>query len=49
MINALISRNGFHLPSVEIFESDDFHSMDSDHFVDWVKQTSDVLRSEAGE
>ncbi len=48
MINALISRSGFHLATVDIFESDQFHSMNSDRFVKWIKQTSGILRSDAG-
>ncbi|CAF2860339.1 unnamed protein product [Rotaria sp. Silwood2] len=40
IVNALINCNGFHFPSVEVFESDESHTMNSDHFVGWIKRTS---------
>jgi hypothetical protein len=47
-ISALISENGFHLSSVDIFKCDQDHSMDASHFVDWVSRTCSLLRQEHG-
>ena len=48
VISALISNSGFHLPSIDIFECDEDHSMDSKHFVMWVDRTSSLLRKQLG-
>jgi hypothetical protein len=48
-ISALLSNSGFHLPSVDIFECDENHSMDSNHFVAWIDRTSHTIRKELGE
>ena len=47
-ISALISENGFHLPSVDVFKCDEDHSMNGNHFVDWISRTSSLLRQEHG-
>ncbi len=47
-ISALISENRFHLPSVDIFKCDQDHSMDTNHFTDWISRTSSLLRQEHG-
>jgi hypothetical protein len=47
-ISALISENGFHLPSVDIFKCDQDHSMDTNHFTDWISRTCSFLRQEHG-
>jgi hypothetical protein len=43
-ISALISNSGFHLPSIDICEFDEDHSMDSKHFVMWVDRKSSLLQ-----
>jgi hypothetical protein len=48
VISALLSENGFHLPSVDIFQCDQDHSMDSTHFSSWIDETSKKLRYELG-
>jgi hypothetical protein len=35
VISALKSNLGFHVPSVDIFQCDEYHSMNSKHFVMW--------------
>ena len=47
-ISVLISENGFHLPSVDIFKCDQDHSMDATHFIDWVSRNCSLLRQEHG-
>ncbi|CAF1609520.1 unnamed protein product, partial [Didymodactylos carnosus] len=47
-ISALLSNSGFHLPSVDIFECDENHSMDSNHFVAWIDRASHTIRKELG-
>jgi hypothetical protein len=47
-ISALLSNSGFHLPSVDIFECDENHSMDSNHLVAWIDRTSHTIRKELG-
>ena len=48
VISALLSDTGFHLPTVDTFECDENHSMDSNHFIRWVDQTSSMLCKELG-
>ena len=48
VISALISENGFHVPTIDIFKCDQDHSMDGSHFVDWISRTSSLLRQEHG-
>ncbi|CAF1023674.1 unnamed protein product [Rotaria sordida] len=45
-ISALLSLNGFHLHSLDIFKCGEVHSMDSNHFVAWMDSTASTLRSE---
>ncbi|CAF1439244.1 unnamed protein product [Didymodactylos carnosus] len=45
-ISPMISSAGFHLPSVDIFECNEVHSMDSSRFVKWLWETSCTLRGE---
>ncbi|CAF0957785.1 unnamed protein product [Rotaria sordida] len=47
-ISALLSLNGFHLRSLDIFKCAEVHSMDSNHFVAWMDSTASSLRSEHG-
>ena len=47
-ISGLISLKGFHLRSLDIFKCDEVHNMDSDHFAQWIKNISEILRSEHG-
>ena len=47
-ISGLNSLKGFHLRSLDIFECGEVHNMDSDHFSQWIKNTSEILRSEHG-
>ena len=47
-ISALLSNSGFHLPSLDIFECDENHSMGSNHFVAWIDRTSHTIRKELG-
>ena len=47
-ISGLISPNGFHLRTLDIFKCDEVHSMDNNHFVTWMESTSSTLRSEHG-
>jgi len=48
VISALLSDAGFHRPSLDIFECDENHSMDSNHFIAWIDRTSAILRKELG-
>ena len=43
-----MSDSGFHIPSIDIFESDQNHNMDSEHFLNWIEQTSCLLRRQLG-
>ncbi|CAF4703177.1 unnamed protein product, partial [Rotaria socialis] len=45
-ISTLISENGFHLQSVDIFKCYKDHSMNGNHFVDWISRTCWLLRQE---
>ena len=47
-ISALISENGFHVSTIDIFKCDQDHSMDGSHFVDWISRISSLLRQEHG-
>ncbi|CAF3865788.1 unnamed protein product [Rotaria sp. Silwood1] len=47
-ISALLSQNGFHLRSLDIYKCDEVHSMDSNHFVTWMDSAASTLRSEHG-
>ncbi|CAF4629359.1 unnamed protein product, partial [Rotaria sp. Silwood2] len=47
-ISALISPNGFHLSTVDVFKCDSDHNMCSDHFVQWIERTCFILRQEHG-
>ncbi len=44
----MIDANGFHLPSVEIFDCSKDHSMTSMRFIEWVKKTAFRLREDTG-
>lgn len=48
VISALMSDTGFHLPTLDIFECDENHSMDSDHFIAWIDRTAAILQKEHG-
>ena len=47
-ISGLISLNGFHFMSLDIFKCDEVHNMDFEHFSQWIQNTSQTLRSEHG-
>ena len=47
-ISALLSNSSFHLPSFDIFECDENHNMDSNHFTAWIDRTSSIIRKELG-
>ena len=47
-ISGLISLNGFHLRTLDIFKCDEVHLMDNNHFVAWMDSTASTLRSEHG-
>ena len=46
VISALMTNSGFHVPSIDIFECDEDHSMNSNHFVRWIDRTSSLLRKQ---
>ncbi|CAF4188458.1 unnamed protein product, partial [Rotaria sordida] len=48
-ISAMIDKNGFHLPSVEIFDSSEDHSMTSAHFIEWIKKAAFRPREDNGQ
>ncbi|CAF1013487.1 unnamed protein product [Didymodactylos carnosus] len=43
-INAILNDKGFHKPCIEIFKCDKYHSMDFQHFLDWLSLTCAELR-----
>ncbi|CAF1432991.1 unnamed protein product, partial [Didymodactylos carnosus] len=43
-ISGLVSLDGFHLRSLDIFKCDDVHSMDSAHFSSWMETAASTLR-----
>ena len=45
-IGLMINENGFDLSSIDIFDCDFDHSMNSDHFVEWVKRAASRLRNQ---
>ena len=47
-ISALISENGFHISTIDIFKCNQEHPMDGSCFVDWISTTSSFLRQEHG-
>ena len=47
-ISALLSNSGFHLPSLDVFECDENHNKDSNHFIAWIDRTSSIIRKELG-
>ena len=47
-ISALFNENGFHRLSIDMFQCDQEHSMDSLHFIQWNGQTCSILREELG-
>ena len=46
--SALLSDSSVHIPSIDIFESDQNHNMDSEHFLKWIEQISCFLRRQLG-
>ena len=48
VVFALLSDSSFHIPPIDIFESDQNHNMDSEHFLKWIEQTSCLLRRQLG-
>ena len=47
-ISALFNENGFHRPSIDMFQRDQEHSRDSLYFIQWIGQTCSILREEFG-
>ncbi|CAF4145912.1 unnamed protein product [Rotaria sp. Silwood2] len=47
-ISAMIDKNGFHLPSVDIFDCSKDHSMTSSYFSEWIKKAAFRLREDNG-
>jgi hypothetical protein len=47
-ISALLSESGFHKQTIDMFECDENHSMDTRHFLDWIERTASLLRKELG-
>ncbi|CAF4761764.1 unnamed protein product [Rotaria sp. Silwood2] len=45
-ISAMIDKNGFHLPSVDIFDCSKDHSMTSSYFSEWIKKAAFRLRED---
>ena len=48
VVFALLSDSSFHIPSIDIFQSDQNHNMDSEHFLRLIEQTSCLLRRQLG-
>jgi hypothetical protein len=48
-VSALISVNGYHIPSVDIWACTKEHNMDSKHFLSWLDSTCATLRKDSGE
>ena len=44
----MIDTNGFHLPTVDVFDCSKGHSMTSSHFVEWMKKSAFRLREDSG-
>ena len=47
-ISALLTDTGFHLSSIDIFESDQNHNTDSERFLSRIERTSSHLRRHLG-
>ena len=47
-ISAMIDKNGFHLPSVDIFDCSKDYSMTSPYFSEWIKKAAFRLRKDNG-
>ena len=47
-ISAVLSNSGFHLSSLDIFECDENHNMDSNHFTTWIDRIFSIMRKEFG-
>ena len=47
-ISALLNGLGFHIPSIDIFECDENHNMDSNHFEKWIERASFLRRKQLG-
>ena len=48
-ISAMINENGFGLSSIYIFDCDSDNSMNSDHFIEWIKRAASELRHKFGQ
>ena len=48
-MSALISVEGYHIPSADIWSCTEDHNMDSAHFLSWLDSTCATLREEIGE
>jgi len=47
-ISALLHESGFHKETIDIFECDENHNMDSKHFLAWIDRTAFLLRKQLG-
>ncbi len=47
-ISALLSESGFHKETIDMFEYDENHSVDTTHFLNWIDRTASRLREELG-
>ncbi|CAF3085822.1 unnamed protein product [Rotaria sp. Silwood2] len=47
-ISALMGPSGFHASSIDIFECNEDHNMNSAHFLTWIDRTTSLLRKELG-
>ncbi|CAF3021399.1 unnamed protein product [Rotaria sp. Silwood2] len=47
-ISAIMSINGFHLPSVDIFSFSKLHSVNAEYFLNWIEKTAFRLREDNG-
>ncbi|CAF3202178.1 unnamed protein product [Rotaria sp. Silwood2] len=45
-ISALMGQSGFHASSIDIFECNEDHNMNSTHFLTWIDRTASLLRKE---
>jgi hypothetical protein len=44
----LLTDSGFHILSIDIFECDENHTMDSEHFFNWIDRTAPLLQKKLG-
>jgi hypothetical protein len=47
-ISALLNESDFHKETIDIFECNENHNMDSNHFLAWIDETTSLLREQLG-